>query len=80
MRSSSCLIEFANGDSDSIRCGKPAVVDCADCGMSICSDCETECCEESFCEHCYDYHVTYSCVRKPAQTDERHRRRDQNAA
>jgi len=79
MRTSSCLVEFAT-DGDSIRCGKPAIADCADCGISICSDCETECCGEPFCEYCYDYHVTYSCPRKAAKTDERHRRRDQNAA
>jgi hypothetical protein len=58
MRSSSCLIEFANGDGDTIRCGKRAVADCADCGMSICSDCRTECCGESFCDYCYDYPAT----------------------
>jgi hypothetical protein len=58
MRSSSCLIEFANADGDSIRCGQSAVGDCADCGLSICSDCRAECCGESFCDYCYDYHLT----------------------
>jgi hypothetical protein len=62
MRSSSCLIEFANGDGDSIRCGKLAVADCADCGMSICSGCRTECCGDSFCHFCYDYHVAHSSL------------------
>jgi hypothetical protein len=80
MRSSSCLIEFANADGDSIRCGQSAVADCADCGLSICSDCRAECCGESFCDYCYDYHLTHSCLRKPAQTDERNRQRDQSTA
>lgn len=68
MRSSSCQIEFANED-DTIRCGKPAVADCADCGTSVCDDCRTECCAESFCGYCYDYHVTYYCLRKTVQTE-----------
>jgi hypothetical protein len=70
MRSSSCQIEFANEDH-TIRCGKPAIADCADCGTPICDDCRMECCEESFCEYCYDYHVTYSCVLRKHATNER---------
>jgi hypothetical protein len=80
MRSSSCLIEFDNGDGDTIPCGKPAVAECADCGMSICSECGTECCGESFCDYCYDYHVTYSCLRKDAQRNEHPAARDRKAA
>ena len=80
MRSSSCVIEFDNGDGDTIRCGKPSVADCADCGVSICSDCRTECCGESFCDYCYDYHVTYSCLRKDARSSEQRRRADREAA
>jgi hypothetical protein len=43
MRSSSCQIEFAN-EADTVRCGRPAVVECAECGISLCSGCRTECC------------------------------------
>ena len=67
-----CQIEFVSSDSDvGMPCGNPAVTKCADCGAAICSDCCTECCGDSFCGHCYDYHVTNSCVKKPAQ-NERH--------
>jgi len=68
MRNSSCQIESAN-ESDTVRCGKPAVAECADCGASICSACRTECCGQSFCDHCYDYHASYSCLRKPSQVE-----------
>jgi hypothetical protein len=61
-----CQIEFANDDVG-MPCGKPAVAKCSDCGSAICSDCQMECCGDSFCGQCYDYHVTHSCVRKPAQ-------------
>lgn len=61
-------IEFADG-ADTVRCGKPAVAEYADCGTSICDDCRTECCVESFCDYSYDYHLTYSCSRKPAQSE-----------
>lgn len=61
----SCQIEFAN-EADTVRCGKPAVAECADCGIPICSDCMTECYGESFCEYCYEYHLTFPCLRKPA--------------
>jgi hypothetical protein len=67
MRSSSCEVEFGFEKTDTVRCEKPAVAVCADCGMSLCSDCRTECCGESFCDYCYDYHVTHSCPRKPAE-------------
>jgi hypothetical protein len=64
-----CQIEYVSSDSDNgMPCGKPAVAKCGDCGSSICSDCCTECCGDSFCVVCYDYHLTNSCVRKPAQS------------
>ena len=69
MQSSSCQIEFLN-EADAVRCGQPAVAECADRGIPICSDCRTECCEGSFCEYCYEYHLTYSCLRKPARTEQ----------
>jgi hypothetical protein len=50
------------------------------CGISICSDCRTECCRESLCDYCYDYHVTYSCLRKEPQTNKQPPARDRNAA
>jgi hypothetical protein len=65
-----CQIEYVASDSDiGELCGKPAVTRCADCGSSICSDCCVECCGESFCGQCYDYHVTHTCVKKPAQNE-----------
>ena len=51
-----CQIEFANDDVG-MPCGKSAVAKCSDCGR------------DSFCELCYDYHVTHSCVRKPVQNE-----------
>jgi hypothetical protein len=67
-----CQIEYVSSDSDSsMPCGKSAVAKCADCGATICSDCETECCGHSFCGQCYDYHVTTSYLRKPAQYERR---------
>ena len=35
--------------------------------IPICSDCLTECCGQLLCEDCYDYHASYSCLRKPSQ-------------
>jgi hypothetical protein len=67
MRISSREVEFGFDKTDTVRCGKLAVAECADCGMSLCSNCRTECCGESFCEYCYDYHVMYSCPRKPVE-------------
>ena len=63
-----CQIEFANDDVG-MPCGKSAVARCADCGAAICADCRMECCGDSFCEVCHDYHVTYSCVRKPVRNE-----------
>ncbi len=64
-----CQIEYVSSDSDAgTPCGNHAVAECADCGAAICSDCCVECCGDSFCGQCYDYHVTTSCVRKPAQS------------
>jgi hypothetical protein len=63
-----CQIEFANDDNGTL-CGKTAVAKCSDCGTSICADCQTECWGSSFCEVCYDFHVTASCVRKPVQSE-----------
>ena len=81
MRSSSCLIEFPNGDGDTIRCGRTSIADCADCGVSICSECQMECCGESFCDYCHEYHLMYSCLRKPALNEkDQVIRRDKNAA
>jgi hypothetical protein len=63
-------IEFVSSDSDNgMPCGKPVVTKCADCGAAICSDCHIECCGQSFCEPCYDYHVTHFCLRKPVQNE-----------
>ena len=65
-----CQLIYASSDSDvGTLCDKPAVATCADCGTPICSSCRMECCGESFCEPCYDYHVTHSCVRRPVQKD-----------
>jgi len=55
-----------------MTCGKPAVARCADCGAMV-SDCQLECCGDSFCELCYDYHVTHSCVKKPVQNERNQR-------
>ena len=67
-----CQIEYVSSDSDvGELCGKPTVTSSADCGAGICSDCSLDCCGGSFCELCYDYHVTNSCLKKPAQ-NERH--------
>jgi len=75
---SSCQIEFADGAKATIRCGKPVVAECAECGTSICSDCLREYCGDSFCDYCYDNHVAHPGLQS------RHRplatRSDQNAA
>jgi hypothetical protein len=71
----SCQIHFDEGNGRTICCGKPAVADCADCGIALCAECRTECCGETFCAYCYDYHVTYSCLRK-AVNGEPNRRRE----
>jgi hypothetical protein len=55
--------------TDTFPCGKQAVAECADCGISICSDCCEECCGDWFCVQCYDYHITHSCVKKPVQNE-----------
>jgi len=69
---SSCQIGYASiGSVEVTPCGKHAVAKCADCGSAICSDCRFWCCRDGFCEQCYDYHVTYTCLRKPVQ-NERH--------
>jgi hypothetical protein len=52
-----------------VSCGRTAETKCANWGSAICSDCCVECCGDSFCELCYDYHVTHSCVRKPVQNE-----------
>jgi hypothetical protein len=65
-----CQIEFAKDDVG-MPCGKTAVAKCSDCGTAICDDCRMECCGASFCELCYEYHVTHSCVRKPVQNERR---------
>jgi hypothetical protein len=63
-----CQLIYAASDTDVCTpCDNPAVVACADCGTAICSSCRMECCGESFCEPCYDYHVTHACRRKPVQ-------------
>jgi hypothetical protein len=63
-----CQMIFAPSGSDvGTPCDKRAVITCADCGAAICSHCRTERCGDSFCELCYDYHVTTSCIRKPVQ-------------
>jgi hypothetical protein len=63
-----CQIEFVSSDSDvGAPCGNTAVTKCSDCGVAICSDCRMERCGHSFCELCYDYHVTHFCLRKPVQ-------------
>jgi hypothetical protein len=63
-----CRIIFGASDSDvGTPCGKSAVATCADCGSAICSNCRMACCGNSFCESCYDYHVTHACLRKPVQ-------------
>jgi hypothetical protein len=65
-----CQLEYVSNGSDiGIPCGKTAVAKCADCGLTICSGCRLECCSHSFCEMCYDYHVTHSCLRKPVQNE-----------
>jgi hypothetical protein len=65
-----CQIEYVSSDSDiGMPCCKPAVTKCADCGVAICSDCQLACCGDSFCELCYDYHVTHTCVKKPVQNE-----------
>src|SRR5216683_100591 len=44
-----CQIEFVSSDTDNgVPCGKPAVTNCADCGVAICSNCRLECCGDSF--------------------------------
>ena len=78
MRISTCQIEFGNGANATIRCGKPVVAECAECGTSICSSCRSTCCGDSFCDYCYAYHVAHSGLHvrhRPRAT-----RRDQNAA
>jgi hypothetical protein len=39
MRISSREVEFGFDKTDTVRCGKLAVAECADCGMSLCSNC-----------------------------------------
>jgi hypothetical protein len=66
-----CQIEYvSSGSAEGMLCGKPAVAECADCGVSVCSACRLECCGSSFCEYCYDYHATHSCVKKPVQHEQ----------
>jgi len=62
MEALTCQIEFAEDPHATIRCGKPAVAECADCGTSICSACRSECCGDSFCDYCYDYHVAHPVI------------------
>ena len=65
-----CQLEYVSSDSDvGVPCVKPAVAKCADCGAAICSECQLDCCGNSFCELCYDYHLTHSCLRKPVQNE-----------
>ena len=74
MRTSSCQIEFVDGAKATIRCGKPVVSECAECGTSIWSVCRSG---DSFCDYCYHYHVRHSGLHL------RHRpraRRSENAA
>jgi hypothetical protein len=64
-----CEIEYAasySGDQ-SLLCGKRAIARCADCGSAICSECRFECCGDSFCDQCFDYHGTHTCLKKPVQ-------------
>ena len=81
--SPACQIEFECGIfGNTVRCGKPIVAMCGDCGMLICADCRTECCHESFCDACYYYHREHSCLRKAVQAREAQPalRDDKNAA
>jgi hypothetical protein len=65
-----CQIEYVSGGkANTVPCGRVAVAECADCGVPICSDCRTECCVDSFCRHCYEYHVTNSCIRKRVRNE-----------
>jgi hypothetical protein len=64
-----CQIEYVLSDSDvATPCSNRAVAECADCGVAICDDCRMWCCGQSFCQWCGDYHVTYTCMKKPAQS------------
>ena len=75
-----CQIEFDDASgAETVRCGKPSIAQCADCGAAICIQCRTECCEESFCDYCYEYHVANYCLPKSAQR-ERPVHADQDAA
>lgn len=55
-----CQTEFANSWSDRGElCGRPAVIECEDCGQSYCAQCHLDCshCGKSFCLQCYAHHT-----------------------
>jgi hypothetical protein len=65
-----CQIEYVSGGkSNTVPCGRAAVAECADCGVRICSGCRTQCCEDSFCDQCYDYHLSNFCLKKRVQSE-----------
>ena len=65
-----CQIEYVSGGkSCTVPCGREAVAECTDCGVRICSDCRTQCCGDSFCDQCYDYHLSNSCMKKRVQSE-----------
>ena len=69
-----CQLEYAqSGRAGTVPCDKPAVGVCADCGTTISSDCRVEYWGDLFCQQCYDYHVTHSCLRKPVQNERNQR-------
>ena len=75
-----CEIEYAASWSDyGLPCGKPAVAECSDCGKAVCEECHMECCGKSYCGQCYDYHVSYACLRKPVRGERRSHERSETA-
>ena len=75
-----CQIEYGPLQSaNGLPCGRSSVAECADCGKAICEKCRMECCADSWCDWCYDYHVTHTCLRKPVKAERRTQERTETA-
>jgi hypothetical protein len=72
-----CQVEYSSsGEAGGMPCRKPAVAQCADCGASICANCRVACCGDSFCDQCYHYHATHSCLKRPVPSERDPRARE----
>jgi hypothetical protein len=63
-----CTIEYGSTERER-RCGRAALTECVDCGVSICSSCCRECCGKLLCGYCYDFHVIHTCLSNSTQSE-----------